>query len=141
MKSFFNQICADTSKSTTFDEIRKLTIRAAKNLRNFGCRKGQVILISTKNTADVVPLIFAALCLGCPVTPVHPYNTRVEYLYHLNLTKPEIVFIDLDLHSMLKECFDELEIRAKYFTFGGETVGTHSINCLFEEVDDDSSFE
>lgn len=127
-----------------------MTIRAAKNLRNFGCRKGQVILISTKNTADVVPLIFAALCLGCPVTPVHPYNTRVEYLYHLNLTKPEIVFIDLDLHSMLKECFDELEICAKYFTFGGETVGTHSINTLFEkcgtngtseDVDDDSSFE
>lgn len=42
---------------------------------------------------------------------------------------------------MLEECFEKLETNVKYFTFDGQTDGTHSINSLFKEVEDSSVFK
>lgn len=96
----------------------------------------------TNNTAAISPLVFAALCLGCPVAPLYTSCSKAECLYFLTLSKAEIVFCDLEFHSMLKECTEKLEISLKYFTFDGQTDGqTHSINCLFEEVEDSSNFK
>lgn len=124
----------------TFEELRELTIHAIRNLRNFGCRKGQVIFLLTNNTADIAPLVFAALCLGCPIACLPTCCSQAEYLYFLSFSKPEIVFCDLTFQPMLKECLEQLEIDAKYFTFDGQTDGTHSINSLFARVDGSSNF-
>lgn len=51
------------------------------------------------------------------------------------------MFCDLKFHSMLKECFEKIETNVKYFTFDGQTDGTHSINSLFKEVEDSSVFK
>lgn len=135
------QICANTNKSTTFDELRRLTICAAKNLRNFGCQKGQIIFISSKNTGDIAPLVFAALCLGCPVASLPTCFSQAEYLDFLSFSKPEIVFCDPEIHSIFKECFDKLKINALFFTFDRQLDGTHSIDSLFATVDDSLYFE
>lgn len=134
------QICANTGKTTTFDELHAITIRAAKNLQNIGCQKGQVIFLLSNNTDDMVPLVFAALCLGCQISSLPTVCSKSEYEYFLSIMNPHFVFCDLELQPILKECLEHLEINAKFFTFDGQNSESIAVETLFD-VDPDKHFE
>lgn len=134
------QICANTGKCTTFDELHDLTIRVAKRLRSAGFEKDQVIFFLTNNSEDIAPLVFAAMCLGCPVASLPSFHSKLEYLQHLSAVKPKYVFCDLEYYDMLKDCLCTLKLGAKFFTFGGQIEKSTSISDLFEMDNMDSYF-
>lgn len=126
------QICANTNVTKTNGELYAQTIRVAKNLQKCGCKKGEVIFFLTKNSADIPAIVFAALCLGCPITGSGEYNTTREHLYFLNVVKPKYVFCDVEYYEELNDCHHGLNDKPIFFTFGGQTRDSRSIEVLFE---------
>lgn len=123
-----------------------MTVRVAKNLQRFGCDRGKRILIFVGNTSEIVPVIYGALCLGCPLVTIFTSSTQAECEYFLRLTKPEFVICHRNSYEMLKSCFVNLKTNVKFFTADG-CDGAYAdddpipIQSLFEEVEDDSHFE
>lgn len=119
-----------------YDQI----VCVASNLRGIGCKQGEVVFFFTNNSADLPAITFAAFCLGCPVSAIGKFHTKRETLHYLNIARPKYVFCDLDQYERLKECFDELNNRAQFFTFDGQTDDTRSVESLFEKSNSDSIF-
>lgn len=138
---FFVQICSNSGTTKTFHELRELTMNVAKNFRYFGCESGHVIFFMTKNTADIAPLLFAALYLGAQVTAVPIFSSRTEYEEFLNLTKPKFLICDLNVCKMSKQCLVKLKIDATLFSFDGQSDDSIAVNILFEKRDADTNIE
>ncbi|XP_055309666.1 probable 4-coumarate--CoA ligase 1 [Sitodiplosis mosellana] len=134
------QICAETGKCTTFNELHTLTIRVAKRLRNVGLEKGEVVFFVTDNTSDIPALVFAALCLGCVITARRSSSSKLEHVRYLSIVWPKYVFCDLEYYAMMKDCLAELKIEAKFFTFDGQSEGSIAVDDLFKEDDMDLYF-
>lgn len=112
-----------------------------KNLRYFGCEKGDLIYFHTKNTADVAPIIFAALYLGVQITAVPFGFSRVEYECFLKLLKPKFLLCDIDTYQEMKLCLEYLNHDAMIFTFDDSIGESISVNTLFESKDADTYLE
>lgn len=138
---FIMQICANTGKTKTFDELHTLTLNTAKWLQLFGCEKGDLIYFFTKNTEIVPVVIFAALYLGLQVAASPVYFSRMECECFLKLLKPKLVFCDVDIYQKLKQCLEYLNNGAKIFTFDGVTNESTPVNVLFESPDVDTHLE
>lgn len=124
----------------TYRELRELTISAAMNLRKLGCRKGHVMSFFTDNSGDVVPLMCAALCLGCKLSGQPLECTQSERDYFLNLVKPNFVFCDAKEYDLLKERLVNARNDAKMFIFDGQVGEASSVGSLFENVVADPYF-
>lgn len=113
-----------------------------KNLQNLGFKKGQLIFFFTSNTDQIVPLLFAALCLGCPITSIPTCCTKKESEYFLKITNPMFVVCDVEYRSMLRECLANQKNTAAFFTFGDQAdEQSIPINILFEKTDSNSFIE
>lgn len=94
-----------------------------------------MFIFYTNNTADIPAIVFAALCLGCPVTAYVSFATKRENLHYLNVTKPKYVFCDSKSYENLNGCFQELGYEPTFFTFEGQADGNaRSFESLFEKV-------
>lgn len=51
-------------------EALKRTLRCAQNLQKLGCSQDDCIGIVARNHHNLTPLLYAALCIGVPVTPL-----------------------------------------------------------------------
>lgn len=130
-----------TGETRTFEELHRLTVRAAINLRKFGCERGSRIFLLSDNITDLAPLTFAALCLSCPLVPLVNNSSQNECEYFINITRPEFAICEFKYYPMLEECFAKLNINAKIFTINGQAGDSISTEILFENVDNESDFE
>lgn len=135
------QICANTGKTTTFDELRESTICAANNLQKLGFEKGKMIFLLTNNMVDIVPLVFAALCLGCQISSLPTVCSKEEYEYFWSITNPQFIFCDLELQPTLKECRENQKSNADIFTFNGQIDDSIAVDTLFRKTETDPYFE
>lgn len=94
----------------------------------------------TNNSADIAPLVIAALCLACPITAQPVFSSKAECLYFLNVVKPNHIFCDPEFYVILKECLGSLNNDAKIFTFGGQTDESIPVDILFEKADIEPEF-
>lgn len=117
-----------------------MTIRVAKNFQKLGFRKGDVIYFMTSNSAEIAPLVFAALCLGCPITAQPISSSKMECDYFLNVVKPTYIFCDSEFYATLVECLINLKMNVKIFTFNQKVNESTPVESLFEETNDDSNF-
>lgn len=114
---------------------------AATNLRKFGCKRGSKVFLFSDNIADLPPLIFAAICLGCPLVPLVVSATQSQCEYFMNITKPEFAICQVEGYPMLKSCFKNLEFNAKIFTIDGQIDDSISAQLLFQSSDNELHFE
>lgn len=66
----FIQIDGDTGETLKTADIRQRTIRCAQHLINLGCSQDQRMAIIAGNHHNLTPLLFAAFCIGSPITPM-----------------------------------------------------------------------
>ena len=123
-----------------FDEIRSRSIRAAQNLRARGYTKNQVVGFIAGNSHHVAPIVFASLYLGCPVNTLDPSFGKNDIKHMLNTTKPSVMFCDVKIYDLLKECLDDLENDAEVFTFDGQIGESKPVENLFMENGDETDF-
>lgn len=124
----------------TYDEIRIETVRAAQNLHKRGYQSKQVFGLIAKNSQHVAPIVFASISIGCAVSTIDTSFGRAEILHMLNITKPILMFCDIEVVDLVQECLKQLQNDAKIFTFGGSTNGSEPIENLFAETQTQNEF-
>ncbi|XP_055297301.1 uncharacterized protein LOC129565940 [Sitodiplosis mosellana] len=134
------QINDNNGVQMTFDEIRIKTVRAAKNLQKRGYEPRQVFGLMAKNSHHVAPIVFASISIGCPVNTLDPSFGKTELIHMLEMTKPTLMFCDVECHDLVRECFTELGNDAKIFTFGGSKDETEPVENLFSETHNEDDF-
>lgn len=58
----------------------------------------------------------------------------------LSITKPKVIFCDVDIYNLMHECLNDLEMEAMIFTFSGQTEDSVPVEQLFEEIEGEDSF-
>ena len=124
----------------SFDEIRIKTIRAAQNLQKLGYGSNGISSVIARNSHHLAPIVFASIAIGNPVNGIDTSFGKTEFLHMLETTKPILLFCDIDVYGLVKECLNELGNNAKIFTFGGRVNGSEDVETLFEETHDEINF-
>lgn len=60
------------------NEIRLKTIRASQDLLDRGYKPKQVFNFIASNSENVVPIVFASFCIGCPIAALHTTIDKIE---------------------------------------------------------------
>lgn len=84
--------------------------------------------------------MFASIAIGNPVNGIDPSFGKTEFLHMLKTTKPILLFCDIDVYELAKECLVELNNNAKIFTFGGRIHDSEEVANLFVETQDENNF-
>lgn len=124
----------------SFDEIKVKTIRAAQNLQNLGYKPNQVFGLIAKNSHHVAPIFFASIAIGCQLSTLDTSFGRTELIHILNMTKPVLLFCDVDCVDLLDKCLKEIGIQAKIFTFGESKGDFEPVEKLFRETHKENQF-
>lgn len=124
----------------SFDEIRIKLIRAAQNLQKRGYNSKEVFAVLAKNSHHLAPIVFASLAIGSAVNTLDPQFSKTELLHMLKTTKPALMFCDIDVYDLAKECLIELGNGAKIFTFGGSKGDSEQVENLFTETHNEIDF-
>lgn len=134
------QISDDSGIQLTFDEIRLKTIRATQNLQKRGYNSKQILGLIANNSHHVTPIVFASMCLGCPLNTMDASFGKSELIHMLKLTKPTLIFCDIEAYDSAIESLNEIKNNAKVFTFGGSKAGSEPIENLFVETGIENEF-
>lgn len=130
----------DSGIQLTFEELRKLTIRAAQNLQKRGYQPKQVIGFVCENSAFLSPIVFASFSLGCPINVLSTLVEKDSALKMFQKTEPSVMFCDVEVYDVVKECMEKLGNKAKIFTFYGTKGDSEPVESLFEETGTEESF-
>lgn len=140
MATFLFQISDNNGIQMSFTEICTKMVRATQNLQKRGYTTKQVFGFMACNSHHIAPIVFSSFCLGCPINTIDPSFGKIEIIAMLKITKPILMFCDVECYDVLKECLTELKNEAKIFTFGGTKDGTEPVEHLFEETHDEENF-
>lgn len=105
-----------------------------------GYENGDIFGICAKNSHYVTPIVFASICIGCPVSTLDPTFSKSEFMHMLSTTMPKLVFCDASVYDLVQNCLNDLENNAKVFTFSGQKGDSKPVEDLFEEVDGEDTF-
>lgn len=115
-------------------------MRTAQNLQKLHVEPKEVIGFMAKNNEHLAPIVFAAFCLNCPINALDPSFGKTEILHMLKITKPRIMFCDVEAHHLVSTCLRELGNDAKIYTFGGQTGTSKHVENLFSETGNENDF-
>lgn len=89
----------------------------------------------------MAPIVFASLCIGCPINFLDPGFSKTEIMYMFGITKPKLVFCDVDVCSLVKICLTELQSDSTLiYTLGGPSKHSNAVEDLFAETQNDTEF-
>lgn len=78
--------------------------------------------------------------MGCPINTLDPSFGKNEIKHMLSTTQPSLMFCDIKIYDLLKECLSELGNDADIFTFGGQIGDSEPVENLFVENGDEYEF-
>lgn len=122
-------------------ELRLKTVRAALKLQELGFMKNDVLAVVAKNNHDLVPLVFAAFCLGCPVNALGISFDQSELVHMLGITKPKGVFCEVENFDVVEASLRELQNDSPIFTFEKKVAGSISVDSFFRECINENSYQ
>lgn len=124
----------------SFNEIRMKTIRTAQNLQNRGYEPKQVFGLMAKNSQHIAPIVFGSISIGCAINTLDPSFKKAELIHMLNTIKPNLMFCDVSVYDLVKECLTELKNDANIFTIGGSKCYGEPVENLFSETNNEDYF-
>lgn len=93
-----------------------------------------------KNVALLPPIMFASLCLGCPINALHTNVEKSDVIHMFEMTEPSIIFCGIEVYDLVSECLADLHNKAKVFTFNGTKGDSEAVERLFEETGIEEDF-
>ena len=105
------QVSADTGVEITCHEMRRRTIKIAKNLQAEGYKQGDIVGIMASNSENLAPLVFACFTLGLPISPVAPAMQEADIVMIYSMTKPKIIFCDATVVKIVQSAVDKMSIK------------------------------
>lgn len=134
------QVSDDNGVCVTAAEMRLKTIRAAQNLQKLGYHCGDIFTTVSDNNYNLAPIVFASICLGCPVNTLVPMFHESEIKTSFQLIEPKLVFCTVKSYDKVRNALIETGNEAKIFTMDGQVDDSLSVENLFEETTTESDF-
>lgn len=116
-----------------------MTIRAAQNLQKRGYNSKDVTAIVAGDVAHLAPIVFASISLIHPICVTNS-SWKPDTLRMFEMTKPNLIFCDVEDYDMVVECLDDLELKAKIFTFYKTIGDSEHVELLFAETGNEDEF-
>lgn len=139
--NIFLQISDDSGEQFTFDEIRVQAIRIAQNLQKRGYNTPkQVFGIVANNVPHLASVVFASLCLGCPINATHAATEKANMLYAFRITQPSVLFCEVSVYDLVKGCVDEIGLNVEIFTFNGVKGDSEAVENLLQSTLNEDEF-
>lgn len=120
--------------------MRVKTIRVAQNLQQRGYKQGDIVGIMSGNVHHLAPVVFASICMGCPISTVDTRKESGSISRMFETTEPNVVFCEVKVYDMMVKCLAELGNDAKIFTFNGSKGNSEPVENLFVETGIESEF-
>lgn len=121
--------------------MRLKTIRIAQNLQRRGFNTKCTIATVAANVPHLAPVVYGALCLGCPVVSMYTAMERHCVLRMFKIAEPSIIFCEVKVYDLLVECLAEVGIsNVKIFTFDGIKGDSEAVDNLLEVTGNESDF-
>lgn len=136
----YSQINDATGVRLTFHDLWIKTVRAAQNLQKYGFKKGDVFGFMVDHTDHLVPILLAAMCMGCPAATLHPTLSKDEIVRSFLKAKPSAAFCVVSACNQLIEAVKELPFDVQMFIFDGRVDGFESVCSLFVETGEENRF-
>lgn len=116
-----------------------MTIRAAQNLQKRGYTSKDVTAIVAGDVAHMAPIVFASLSLGHPICVTNS-SWKQDTLRMFEMTKPNLIFCDVEDYEMVVECLEDLELNAKVFSFYKTIGDAEHVDNLFGKTGNEDEF-
>lgn len=116
-----------------------MSIRAAQNLQKRGFATKDVTAIVSGDVAHLAPVVIANLSLCRPICVTNS-SWKSDQFRMFEMTKPNLVFCSVEDYETVTECLEELELKAKIFTFYKTIEDSELVETLFNETGNEEEF-
>lgn len=115
-------------------------MRAAQNIQKLNFKKGDIVAIVAKNFLELTPITVALLSIGLAYNALDPSFTETELTHMLTITKPKLVFSDLQSYDAIAKSLGNVNNEAPIYTFEGQIGKSVPVEKLFAETGREAEF-
>ncbi|KAH8331452.1 hypothetical protein KR074_003641 [Drosophila pseudoananassae] len=132
------QVFEPTGEQLTGGQLLEQSRRLAHSFQKLKLQRGDVVGISARNTTYLTEVVIAALLNGTPINPLHPEFDSETTAYMYEVTKPKVIFCDLDNYETLKAVKSSLKFETELILLTGTIPGVRNVQDLL--ADDGTEF-
>lgn len=134
------QISANNYVRLSYGELHSKAVRAAQNIKKLNLMKGDVVAVIAKNNHDLIPILVALLSLNYPINTLNPTFTEEVFMHMLDITKPKLIFCEVESYETVRRYLRQLKNEAKIYTFCGRIGDAFAVDDLFCETGEETEF-
>ncbi|XP_033156568.1 luciferin 4-monooxygenase [Drosophila mauritiana] len=127
------QVYDPTGEELTGGQLLEQSRRLAHAFPRLKLQRGDVVGISAKNTTYLTEVVIAALLNGTPINPLHPDFDAETTAYMFEITKPKVIFCDLDNFQTLSAVKSSLKFKTEIILLTGTLPGVRNIQDLLAD--------
>ncbi|XP_005183356.1 2-succinylbenzoate--CoA ligase-like [Musca domestica] len=109
------QIHDISGEKLTSGELLKCAEALTKHLWSFGLRPGDIIGLFANNWTQVTTLMVSSFLAGTPVNALYPGFDKDSVSLIYKVTRPKIIFCEVENYPIAKDIIRELQLEAKIF--------------------------
>ncbi|XP_001360976.2 luciferin 4-monooxygenase [Drosophila pseudoobscura] len=127
------QVFDPTGEELTGGQLLAQSRRLAHAFQRLKLQRGDVVGISANNTTYLTEVVIAALLNGTPINPLHPQFDSETMAYMYEITKPKVIFCDLDNYETLSAVKNSLKFKTQLILLTGSLPGVRNIQDLLAD--------
>ncbi|KAH8320391.1 hypothetical protein KR067_001853, partial [Drosophila pandora] len=127
------QVFDPTGEQLTGGQLLEQSRRLAHSFQKLKLQRGDVVGISARNTTYLTEVVIAALLNGTPINPLHPEFDSETTAYMYEVTKPKVIFCDLDNYETLKAVKSSLKFETELILLTGTIPGVRNVQDLLAD--------
>lgn len=132
------QVFDDTGFELTSKELYSRSIKIFKFLKNSGLTEGDIAGFLSVLSENLYAAVIACLTLGLPVNPLSHLMQVTDLVDMWSITKPKVIFCDVNLLKMAQEAVEKMKIECKIITMTERVAGYQFIGDIVENEDKES---
>ncbi|KAH8261471.1 hypothetical protein KR044_009613 [Drosophila immigrans] len=127
------QVFDPTGEALTGAQLYEQSRLLAHAFQQLKLHRGDVVGISATNTTYLTEVVIAALLNGMPINPLHPEFDKETVAYMYEITKPKVIFCDVDNYETLAAVKQSLKFETELLLLSGSLPGVRNIQDLLRE--------
>lgn len=112
----------DDDRTLTYVQLNERINQLSHGLKYLGIKKGDRVAYLAPNTLEMLEGFYGLFQLGAVIVPLNVRLKPEEYLYILNHSESNLLFVDYELYSQIKPVRHQLKTVQKIIVHGGEKV-------------------
>ena len=113
LKNFDKSFLLYENRIITYKEVNDASNIIAHNLREFGIKKGDNILVFLFNCPEYIMIWFALIKLGAIMVPINTASRRNDLLHVINDSEAKTIILETDLLKNYLEVRNEVKITTE----------------------------